>query len=67
MEQPFHSVRSIPQKAFTPARAAGLAAALVLQAGFFYAIVSGLAATLVQRYLQLLVQKADARHSAASR
>jgi protein TonB len=54
MEQPFHSVRSIPQKAFTPARAAGLAAALVLQAGFFYAIVSGLAATLVQKLPDVL-------------
>jgi protein TonB len=54
MEQPFHSVRSIPQKAFTPARAAGLAAALLLQAGFFYAIVSGLAATLVQKLPDVL-------------
>jgi periplasmic protein TonB len=54
MEQPFHSVRSIPQKPFTPARAAGLAAALLLQAGFFYAIVSGLAATLVQKLPDVL-------------
>ncbi|HWA88997.1 MAG TPA: TonB family protein [Rhizomicrobium sp.] len=49
MEQPFHSVRSVPNPAITPARAVGFAAALLLQAGFVYALVSGLAATLIQK------------------
>ena len=49
MEQPFHSMRSVPNKPFTPQRAAGFAAAVLLQAGFVYALVSGLAATLIQK------------------
>jgi protein TonB len=49
MEQPFHSIRSVPNPTITPARAIGLGAALLLQAGFVYALVSGLAATLIAK------------------
>ncbi len=49
MEQPFHSIRSVPNRPITPQRAVGMAAALLLQAGFVYALVSGLAATLIQK------------------
>lgn len=54
MEQPFHSIRSVPNKPITPQRAVGFAAALLLQAGFVYALVSGLAATLIQKLPQEL-------------
>jgi protein TonB len=49
MEQPFHSMRTVPNKAITPQRVVGMVAAVALQAGFVYAIVSGLAATLIQK------------------
>jgi protein TonB len=48
MEQPFHSMRTVPNR-FTPQKAVGLAAAVLLQAGFVYALISGLAATLIQK------------------
>ena len=48
MEQPFHSMRAV-QNRFTPQKAIGLAAAVLLQAGFVYALISGLAATLIQK------------------
>jgi protein TonB len=48
MEQPFHSMRAVPNR-FTPQKAIGLAAAVLLQAGFVYALISGLAATLIQK------------------
>ena len=48
MEQPFHSMRAVPNR-FTPQKAVGLAAAILLQAGFVYALISGLAATLIQK------------------
>lgn len=54
MDQPFHSIRSVPQKPFTPQRALGLLAAVALQAGFVYAIVSGLAATMIQKLPEVL-------------
>jgi protein TonB len=47
-------MRSIHQRPFTPQRAAGLVAALALQAGFVYAIVSGLAGTLIDKLPQVL-------------
>ncbi len=49
MEQPIHSVRAIHESRFTPQRALGLAASLALQAGIIYALISGLAATLIQK------------------
>src|SRR5215469_16592747 len=49
MDQPFHSMRSVQGRGFTPQKAAGLAAAIILQAGFVWALVSGLAATLVEK------------------
>src|ERR1700749_4717317 len=49
MEQPFHSQRAGPQSRFTPARIAGLVASLALQAGFVFAIISGLAATVISK------------------
>jgi len=54
MEQPFHSMRSVPNPAITPRRIIGFAAALALQAGFVYALVSGLAATLVEKLPEVL-------------
>ena len=54
MEQPFHSMRTIQQRAFTPQRALGMVAAVALQAGFVYAIVSGLAATMIQKLPDVL-------------
>jgi protein TonB len=48
MEQPFHSMRAVPNR-FTSQKAIGLAAAVLLQAGFIYALVTGLAATLIQK------------------
>lgn len=48
MEQPFHSVRTVPNR-FTPQKAVGLLAAILLQAGFVYALVTGLAATLINK------------------
>src|ERR1700761_9517010 len=54
MEQPFHSVRSVPQSRFTPARIAGLVASIALQAGFVFAIISGLAGTLIQKVPEVL-------------
>jgi periplasmic protein TonB len=49
MDQPFHSMRAVHDRRFTPQKAAGLAAAIVLQIGFVWAIVSGLAATLIEK------------------
>jgi len=49
MEQPFHSQRAVPQSRFTPTRIAGLAASIALQAGFVFAIISGLAATVISK------------------
>jgi len=49
MEQPFHSQRAVPQSRFTPARIVGLVASLALQAGFVFAIISGLAATMISK------------------
>jgi|GEM_PF-2280610 len=49
MEQPFHSMRTIQGRGLTPQKMAGLAAAVVLQIGFVWALVSGLAATLVEK------------------
>lgn len=54
MEQPFHSVRTIQQKTITPQRALGMAAAVALQAGFVYALVSGLATSLVNKLPDVL-------------
>ncbi len=54
MEQPFHSFRNVPQKQVTPQRAAGFLAAILLQAGFVFALVSGLAATLVQKLPEVI-------------
>ena len=54
MEQPFHSVRSVQQSWFTPGRIAGLVASLALQAGFVFAIISGLAGTLIQKLPEVL-------------
>jgi protein TonB len=48
MEQPFHSVRAV-KSGFTPQKAAGFAAAVLLQAAFVYALVNGLAATLISK------------------
>ena len=41
-------MRAVPNR-FTPQKAIGFAAAVLLQAGFVYALVSGLAATLIQK------------------
>ena len=49
MEQPFHSQRAVPQNRFTPAKIAGLGASLLLQAGFVYAIISGLAGQIISK------------------
>jgi protein TonB len=49
MEQPFHSMRSVQESRFTPGRIAGLVASIALQAGFVFAIISGLAGTLIQK------------------
>jgi protein TonB len=49
MEQPFHSQRAVPQSRFTPAKIAGMAASVALQAGFVFAIISGLAATVISK------------------
>lgn len=54
MEQPFHSVNTIQRKAFTPQRAAGLIAAIALQAGFVFALISGLATSLVNKLPEVL-------------
>jgi periplasmic protein TonB len=54
MEQPFHSMRIVPGKGFTPQKAAGLAAAVVLQIVFVWALISGLAATLIEKIPQEL-------------
>ena len=54
MEQPFHSMRTIQQRTITPQRALGMVAAIALQAGFVYAIVSGLAATMIQKLPDVL-------------
>jgi protein TonB len=48
MEQPFHSVRAVPNR-FTPQKAIGLAAAVLLQAGFIYALATGLASTIINK------------------
>lgn len=48
MEQPFHSVRAVPNR-FTTQKAIGFVLAVLLQAGFVYALVSGLAATLISK------------------
>jgi len=48
MEQPFHSMRTVPNR-FTPQKAFWLGAAVLLQAGFIYALVSGLAATIINK------------------
>jgi periplasmic protein TonB len=47
-------MRTVKQKAFTPARAVGLVAAILLQAGFVVVIVSGLAATMIQKLPEVL-------------
>jgi protein TonB len=49
MEQPFHSMRTAGGRGLTPQKVAGLAAALVLQVAFVWALVSGLAATLIEK------------------
>jgi len=49
MDQPFHSMRTVQVQRFTPQKAAGLAAALLLQVGFVWALVSGLASTLIEK------------------
>jgi len=49
MEQPFHSMRSQPTNWFTPGRLVGLAAAIGLQAAFVFALISGLAQTLINK------------------
>jgi periplasmic protein TonB len=49
MEQPFHSQRAVPQSRLTPAKIAGLGASLLLQAGFVYAIISGLAGQIISK------------------
>lgn len=54
MDQPFHSMRTIPQRTITPQRAIGMVAAVLLQAGFVYALVSGLAATMIQKLPEVL-------------
>ena len=54
MEQPFHSMRNAPGRGFTPQKAAGLAAAVVLQIVFVWALISGLAATLIEKLPQEL-------------
>ena len=54
MDQPFHSMRNIPQRTITPQRAIGMVAAVLLQAGFVYALVSGLAATMIQKLPDVL-------------
>lgn len=54
MEQPFHSVRTLPNRTITPQRAIGMVAAVALQAGFVYALVSGLAATMIQKLPEVL-------------
>jgi TonB family protein len=54
MEQPFHSQRAVQQSRFTPAKIAGLAASIALQAGFVFAIISGLAGTLISKLPQEL-------------
>src|ERR1700744_5737405 len=54
MEQPFHSMRSVQESRFTPARIAGLIASIALQAGFVFAIISGLAGTLIQKVPEVL-------------
>lgn len=48
MEQPFHSMRTVPNR-FTPQKAMWLGAAVLLQAAFIYALVNGLAATLIAK------------------
>jgi len=53
MEQPFHSQR-IQQSRFTPAKVVGLVASVALQAGFVFAIISGLAGTLISKLPQEL-------------
>ena len=53
MEQPFHSQR-LPQSRLTPAKIAGLVASVALQAGFVFAIISGLAGTLISKIPQEL-------------
>jgi len=53
MEQPFHSQR-IQQSRLTPAKIAGLVASVALQAGFVFAIISGLAGTLIAKLPQEL-------------
>jgi protein TonB len=42
-------MRSVQERRFTPARIAGLVASIALQAGFVFAIISGLAGTLIQK------------------
>lgn len=54
MEQPFHGVRSLPQKALTPQRAVGMVAAVALQAGFVIALVLGLTSSLVSKLPEVL-------------
>jgi periplasmic protein TonB len=54
MEQPFHSQRAVSQSRFTPAKIAGLVASVALQAGFVFAIISGLAGTLISKIPQEL-------------
>lgn len=54
MEQPFHSLRSAQTNRLTQQKIFGLLAAIALQAGFVYALISGLAATLIQKLPQEL-------------
>ncbi len=42
-------MRTVPGKGLTPQKVAGLTAAVVLQVGFIWALVSGLAATLIEK------------------
>ncbi|HVU20953.1 MAG TPA: TonB family protein [Rhizomicrobium sp.] len=62
MEQPFHSQRAVPQGRFTPARIAGLAASLLLQAGFVYAIISGLAGQIISKLPEELKVAVEQEH-----
>ncbi len=49
MEQPFHSMQTAQTRGITPQKAAGLIAAIALQAVFVYALASGLAQTLMEK------------------
>lgn len=62
MEQPFHSQRAVPQSRLTPARIAGLGASLLLQAGFVYAIISGLAGQIISKLPEELKVAVEQEH-----